>query len=228
MKIVFLNVWHGRRTTELRDFLLSNADSTDVFCFQEAYKEFQVNIEKILPNFKPFMAAKELNPYDNFSQAIYLKNNIEVLLEGQIFQDDPTCGLANFVEVQRHDQHINICNFHGFSRPADKLDTEARQKQSAGLIRAFEHSTIPVVIGGDFNLLPQTRSILIFEAHGYKNLVSDYKIITTRDHLAWDSHPDNKQLFSDYVFTNNRVKVTDFSVPSSTISDHLPLILTLE
>jgi hypothetical protein len=67
----------------------------------------------------------------------------------------------------------------------------------------------------------------MFKNNGYKNLIGDYQIITTRNNLAWSLYPD-KQYFADYVFASPEIKVKSFEVPNNEVSDHLPLILEIE
>ena len=84
------------------------------------------------------------------------------------------------------------------------------------------------MIGGDFNLAPETKSIAMLTENGYRDLIKDFKIRTTRNRLAWEMYPESKQYFSDYVFASPEVKVKEFTVPENEISDHLPLILDIE
>ena len=77
--------------------------------------------------------------------------------------------------------------------------------------------------------MPNTKSIKMIKEAGYKNLIKDFGIKTTRNKLAWDQFPDEeKQNFADYVFVSPEIKVRKFSVPNLEISDHLPLILDFE
>ncbi len=228
MKIIFLNVWHGHQTVELNQFLLAEADSTDIFCFQESYNEFNAHFQKLLPNFKPWTATKNVNPHDNFSQTIYIKNNINVLGNDNILEQDPDCGLGIYVEIERDNQRFIICNFHGFSLPGDKFDTPARIRQSKTLIDTFIRYEMPVIIGGDFNLRPDTNSVRLFENSGYNNLIREHSITTTRNAIAWEHHPNARQLFSDYVFVNKEAKIKTFEVINNNVSDHLPMVLTTQ
>lgn len=83
------------------------------------------------------------------------------------------------------------------------------------------------IVGGDFNLFPETKSIKMWEEIGYRNLIKEYGIKTTRNEYAWRNYPNNKHYFSDYVFVDPSVKVTNFDVPEMTISDHLPMIVEI-
>jgi len=99
-------------------------------------------------------------------------------------------------------------------------------------MRIVEHlskCTDPKVIGGDFNLMPDTESVGLFEKSGYKNLIKDFDIKTTRSSLNSGKYPEGDiQYFADYAFVSPEVKVKDFKVPQVEISDHLPLILEFE
>lgn len=126
----FLNAWHGRQTKEIAEFLTSQSDSTDVFCFQEAYRNFRHECQKLLPNFTAVAATKFAHPQDNYSQAIYVKNNIHIKQIGKVLASDPEAGLGLFVEIERGNSHMVVCNFHGVPQPSDKLDSPARLRQS--------------------------------------------------------------------------------------------------
>ena len=88
------------------------------------------------------------------------------------------------------------------------------------------------IIGGDFNLNPDTKSVKIFEEVGYKNLIMDFGIKNTRNEISWKQFQNKpgfvKQYFADYVFVSKDVKVRKFEVPYNEISDHLPQILEFE
>lgn len=117
---------------------------------------------------------------------------------------------------------------HGVPRPGHKLDTDGRLRQTEQIITWLKsYEGLLTVVCGDFNLLPRAESIKRFAAAGYRNLIVDYAIPTTRNRLIWEQYPDNKQLFADYTFTSSDVKVTGFTVPSIEVSDHLPMIIDI-
>lgn len=67
----------------------------------------------------------------------------------------------------------------------------------------------------------------MFKEHGYQDLIEDYSITTTRNHIALDPYPDNPQYHADYAFASPDIRVTDFTVPSTVVSDHQPLELSI-
>jgi endonuclease/exonuclease/phosphatase family metal-dependent hydrolase len=76
---------------------------------------------------------------------------------------------------------------------------------------------------GDFNLPPNTKSLAMFEEFGLRNLISEYKINSTRT-----SFYTKEEKFADYIFVSNGIKVNDFSVLPDEVSDHAPLFIDFE
>lgn len=120
-----------------------------------------------------------------------------------------------------------VGNYHGIARPGTKLDTDDRLAQSRGLRRALAEHAGPAVLIGDFNLLPETASVRMLEA-GLRNLVVERGIPTTRSRLNAYFGTPQEQPHADYAFVSPGLRVVDFQVPDRAISDHLPLLLTLD
>lgn len=141
--------------------------------------------------------------------------------------DDGGTGKALMVElVQNGTPVMTIINVHGVSQPGHKLDTEGRLRQSTQVMAAFEGKR--GVVCGDFNLLPEAESVKMFARAGYRDLIAEYAVPTTRNELAWARFPDNKQLFADYAFVSADVAVADFSVVDGEYSDHLAMIVEIK
>lgn len=227
MKLIFLNVWNGKIKGIIK-FIEDNRQDTDVFCFQEAYNEMKSICKDELSDFQETYAYKYVALEEDFPQATYTSKNVKVLSSEILFEGKMDCGLGIYTQVEFKNINVHICNFHGLSKPGDKLDNSGRLNQPRGLVEFFKDKEGLKIIGGDFNLLPETESIKMFEKNGYRDLIKDFKIPTTRNQLAWEKYPDNKQYYSDYVFVSQEVKVKKFSVPDVEISDHLPIILDIE
>ena len=58
------------------------------------------------------------------------------------------------------------------------------------------------------------------------NLIARFNIKSTRP--EFDDGLDKGNMVCDYIFVNDKVKVNNFYVINSNISDHLPLILDFE
>jgi endonuclease/exonuclease/phosphatase family metal-dependent hydrolase len=229
MKILFLNAWGGKIREPLAQFLEAQSRNTDIFCFQEAYDEMKQLARKVLPGYAEIERYKYVTDDDNFPQTTYIKNTIPLLASGTIMEQEAGLGLGLYARVRSSDNRdLFVCNFHGMSRPVNKLDDPARIRQSELLIDFFREHSGPAVIGGDFNLFPETKSVAMFAENGYRDLIKEYGIATTRNHFSWDLYPDHKQYHSDYVFTSPDIAIKHFSVPGDEISDHQPLILEID
>ena len=179
------------------------------------------------------MVLEFLNVTD--CQVIFTKKNLDVLSSGElkIYKNTPEdTGFASYVTFKKDGKVINLLNVHGKSRPGDKNDTPARIKQSKTIIEFMKDKDGSKIIGGDFNLNPDTESVKMFEESGYKNLIKDFEIKNTRNEISWREFRETKdferQHFADYVFVSKEVKVNNFEVPYMEISDHLPQILDFE
>lgn len=84
---------------------------------------------------------------------------------------------------------------------------------------------MPVIVVGDFNLLPDTSSIKLLN-NKLINLVDLYNIKTTRPDF-YNKQFDNN-IVCDYIFINDKIIVNNFKVINNNISDHLPLLLDFD
>lgn len=227
MKIVFLNVWNFTNKDFAEAFISEHVQTTDVFCFQEAYEKTKWLLKDILKDFSVYADYKFISDKDDFPLATYIKQGIDIVSNRTLLMDIPLAGLALYTHLRSEGRNIHLCNVHGVSKPGNKLDDETRLAQSTSLIDSLNSLEGIKILGGDFNLEATTKSVKMFEEAGYKNLIKDYSINTTRNKYVWDRFPESKQYFSDYVFIDASTAVRGFVVPDSEASDHLPLILTI-
>ena len=237
MRIIFLNIAHGVFEKTLLDFIKTFSLNTDAFCFQEADVRVCKQIKKILPDFVLFQSCKEVSSIGLYEQASFFRKNLLVKKKKDMSDGDTRVGVANMFSLSLGLSDLYISNIHGVPRPGDKKDNLARIRQTAQIINSNSKVKGPRIIGGDFNLLPDTKSIKMFEEQGYLNLIKENKIKTTRNSHAWIQAKKlvvdgywfyGEQHFADYVFVSKDVKVKNFKVPNVEISDHLPLILDFE
>lgn len=231
MKIISLNAWHGTRDRELRGFLVDHIDSTDVFCFQESDGE---KIERLFNDLLPEslfqrVGSIKTNIPTPDSLTTFVRKEIEIVHDRPLMGEDTgEMGYAYLTQLRRASgDEATIVNVHGVPLPGDKLDTPGRIRQSKVIIDTIAEYDGLKIVCGDFNLDPSTESVNLFHNAGYSNLIDDYDIPTTRNELAWQKYPDNKQLFADYVFVSADVAVDGFTVPQNLVSDHLPMIIEI-
>ena len=228
MKVIFLNTCNGKIREGIAAFIKQQAPDTEVFCFQEVYEEMRTLSGELLPNYRMISGYKQVAADDDFFQATYVRNDLELLSSGLVLENQPGAGLAIYTQINMQNTTMHLCNFHGTARPGNKLDSPQRINQSQELLDFFEKKKGMKIIGGDFNLRPETKSARMFEENGFRSLIKDFRIRTTRNRLIWELYPENKQYFSDYVFVSAEANVREFSVPTNEISDHLPLVLKVE
>jgi endonuclease/exonuclease/phosphatase family metal-dependent hydrolase len=225
MELTFLNTWHGTLSDELREYVKEACHDTDVFCFQEAHANEQSAYQDLLEDYQRYYGEK-LQSNLLLSNVIFVRKGIEVVTSGTLLEEGSNIGFANYVVLRNDGVETSVCNVHGIPHPWHKLDTLERIKQSQVIIDYFSNEK-RVVIGGDFNLLPESQSVKMFERNGYRNLIRDYAIKSTRNHISLDVYPNNPQYYADYAFTSLDIDVIDFTVPAAIVSDHQPLRISL-
>ena len=225
MKIEFLNAWQGKLIEPIARHLEQQQSGIDVFCFQEASDQLQRVCEEVFPDYTKVTAKKRVSGDLYFQQATYIHPAIELQDTSTILGKGEVGGFGLAVTLKSNTETpVHILNLHGVSEPGDKLDSLERVQQSQVIIDFFRQKRGPRVIGGDFNMLPDARSMLMFGEEGYQDLIKDFGVRTTRNRLARERYPERKQDFADYVFVRD-IDVVDFSVPQIEISDHLPMIV---
>lgn len=226
MELAFLNTWHGELHDELKQYVKDSRRDVDVFCFQEAHVSEQGAYEDLLADYERYYAEK-VQENLLLANAIFVRKSIEVIESGTLLDEGSDIGFANYVVLKQGDTETSVCNVHGIPHPGHKLDTLERIEQSKVVIDHFANKK-RVIIGGDFNLLPEAESVKTFKERGYRNLIGDFAIESTRNHIAFDAYPDSPQYYADYAFTSPDIQVINFTVPDVIISDHQPLRLSVE
>jgi endonuclease/exonuclease/phosphatase (EEP) superfamily protein YafD len=232
LRAIFLNSWFGMAGKPFFDFVKSESTNADIFCFMEFTPEFFDKVSEILPGYRGFIEkGTVLEPLGLTNcQVIFVRKKLEIVTSGRLKlyrNTSSDVGFAAYIIFKDQGKIVNLLNIHGKSIPGHKLDTPARLKQSKIIINFFKDKDGAKIIGGDFNLMPEARSIAMFEKTGYKNLTREFGIKNTRNKISWKKFNDT-QRFADYVFVSKDVKVIGFEVPYNEISDHLPQILDFE
>lgn len=169
---------------------------------------------------------------------IFVKRELEVNGNGDIFtyrnRFDPLDNEMHnqpvnlqYINIIKYGKPMHIYNFHGIWYPGEKMDTPERIKQSEKLVEFISKQKGLSVLCGDFNLMPETKSVAILD-NKFRNLIKEFNIRTTRSWLNPYRGTRLEQAFADYVFTSNNLKITDFKVPDISVSDHLPMIVEFE
>lgn len=121
--------------------------------------------------------------------------------------------------VDINGKEVQIFNLHGIIND-EKMGNDKTLKQCEFVIEQALQRDMPTIIVGDFNLCPKSDSIKLMNKY-FRNLSEEFALTTTRS-------KEKEALVIDYIFVNDKIKVNDFKVVESDISDHLPLILDFE
>jgi len=117
---------------------------------------------------------------------------------------------------------LRILNYHGvWTR--NKMGTEKSMTANNIIKKLALQAEGEVIICGDFNLFPDTPSMKMFEGD-FISLGDTYNIKTTRP-PSNELHAESKRNVVDYIWVSKGIKVEDFQVVESNVSDHLPLVL---
>lgn len=248
MKLLNLNIWGGQVYEPLIEFIKEQSKLVDIFCFQEmlngkkgekskvlfnapnAVADIYSQIQEILPQFRGYFYSAQ---YEE-GLSIFINKSISVRKEDDFFvyrfKDSMEENWAEtlgrnlcYLQFLNNGKEYTIVNFHGIWDPRGKGDTPERLEQSKKILDFLNNQSGAKILCGDFNLLPDTQGIAAIEKD-MRNLIKDYKIISTRSSLYF-RFSDKNDKFADYIFVSKDVNVKDFKVLANEVSDHLPLFL---
>ncbi|MBI2017469.1 endonuclease/exonuclease/phosphatase family protein [Candidatus Daviesbacteria bacterium] len=214
-------------------------------------KSIQTNlleeIRIILPKFRVFYFPTlegfdtDIKPHKvkfdlKYGSAIFVKDSIKITSHQDyfIYQDHSFRALKpdfsnlatplQYISFSVDGREFSVFNFHGTAYPFNKLDSPNRFKETKKVLEIMNSKTGSKIIVGDFNLLPNTRCINLFEEN-LRNLIKEYNIPRTRSDLSPYAKTPNFQKFADYAFISSDINLKDFKVLEEEVSDHLPLVL---
>ena len=128
------------------------------------------------------------------------------------------------VEFDVNGKKLQILNIHGIWTE-DKKGDERTIDECKFVVKKAKEKNIPTIITGDFNLLPETESIQLLNKK-FRNLIDEFKITSTRP--DFNDGLETGRNVVDYIFVSDEVKVNNFQVLDTNITDHLPLLLDFE
>ncbi len=188
-------------------------------------------ISAALPDHVPFFRPHHM---DNYGLLMLVNKSFSVVEEGEVFvhkhkgyvpEGDAGNHARNvqYVTVETATGPLTIMNFHGLWNGKGKTDTEDRMQQSKNILAFTKKLSGEYLLCGDFNLLPDTESLKIFESEGLRNLIKEYGVSSTR--TSFYTKPEKQ---ADYVFVTKGTPVKDFEVLPDEVSDHAPLFIEVQ
>ncbi|MHB8661005.1 MAG: endonuclease/exonuclease/phosphatase family protein [Minisyncoccota bacterium] len=192
------------------------------------------DISAALPNYTPFFRPHFM---DSYGILMMVKKDLKVMEEGEVFVHQhkgymPEGDVGNharniqYVTIETASGPITIINFHGLWTGAGvgkgKKDSPERIEQSVRILEYTKKIQNPFILCGDFNLLPDTESLRMFENQGLRNLIREYGVTSTRTSFYM-----KPQKFADYAFISRDIPLKNFSVLPDEVSDHAPLFIEI-
>lgn len=250
MKLITLNAWGGRVQEPFDAFLNANVDDVDVFCFQEVYKNSNMELVEymehltVVPDLYEKLSIKLKNYVgvfcgvigDDYGIATFVKKDSQILSVDEVMlyesahfltkasEGDDHTRKMQWLKIKTKEKEYIVMHVHGHWTGKNKNDNPARLEQSQAIVDVIrKYRGMPIILCGDFNLRPDTESVKMLEREGMINLVSESGVTSTRTSL----YPKPER-FADYIFISPRIKVKDFKVLPDVVSDHSPLYLDFE
>lgn len=242
MKLIQLNAWGGRLDNTLSDFL--EQERPDIFCGQEIIsypKNHSIlflsleDMQRITKLDNSVFGATASFPfmkgYAEFGNTII--SRFPIAKSSTIFTNleftenfspkEHDYNIRNFLHtvIPRKGKSLNIVTHHGHHVHEHKNgneETDRQMKMIADYIQTLEG---PVILSGDFNLHPGSKSLLPINQL-MTNLSDKYSLTTTRNELT------SKTEVCDHIFVNKDIKVKKFYAHSRIVSDHQALVMEFE
>lgn len=249
LKVVQINIFMGRYLPVLTSFL--QKEDPDIIIMQEV-SGFRRNnyYDKNIDLFKHLKKKLNLNGELAMSwrhkgdKQSYLGNAI--LTKGKILSSEtvwlkefreidpssrkPTTEPRNVldVEIQFGSQTMNLLSTHGAwsKSPADTPEKLRQVKLLANHLKTLQNK--PFILGGDFNVAPDTKVIKTIEkfAQNSANFLKVQNSLHPKLHYVAKTRSEG--LLVDYIFASPDFKFEKAEAPIVDISDHLPIVATIE
>ncbi len=241
MKILQLNIWGGKLEKQIANFL--KREDPDVVCLQEVIQVeggrsyFFLDLEEILTKtgyeyfyHTPSWSGRYMRRKASWGNCILSKPPFhyqhsfytyrEKVDDFDFLEDtDHNAGRSlQHVVVKLEDRSVNVLNHHGHHLHEHKNGNDETMRQCGMIADYAKKLEGPVVLCGDFNLIPGSSSLEQINAV-LVNHVKDRGIISTRTPLT------HKTEACDYIFTSPDIEVKNFQVLDDIVSDHKALTI---
>lgn len=238
MKLLQLNTWSCNLAPAIINLL--NREQPDIVCLQEVISTEQTgkilqSLEEILEKspykysyYSPLAEFRFMHSTARRGNAILSKYPLVdtgIFWTHGEFQPDfdysigwnQARGVA-YATVQTPEGDIHILTTHGYHVREHKNGNEETLKACKQIAEYISRTAGRLVLTGDFNLVPDSQSMRVFDGL-LRNLCVENRVVTTRNNLT------DKTDTCDYILTRD-IAVQDFRVLDDVVSDHKALQVT--
>ncbi|MFA6909164.1 MAG: endonuclease/exonuclease/phosphatase family protein [Patescibacteria group bacterium] len=249
IKVITLNMWFdGPLLDSAIAFLIK--ENPDILFTQEVYYSDDLALEprlrsfsqlkKALPQYDSFFSPafghvlpQGVVPMGNAIFARYPLEHRETFFYDVHYHDKFVIQPENYEFVPRNLQHasvtvnsdrVHLFNTHGIwgKDGGNTPRRTAMGKTVAEQVALHER----VILGGDFNMDPDTEAIKLIEKHVQP--VFPLEHLKTTFNVKRKTQPGYSTAVSDMLFTTTNIRHIEKTCPQVDISDHLPLIAVFE
>lgn len=252
IKFISLNIFEGGLLFDnIHNFL--DKEQPDIITFQEVNNGADPNLQpnlrsiqelkKMLPEYDYFFAPEILLRYPegkiDIGNAIFSKYPITkektVFLNVSYGEYDTVPIGGDFskhpknmqcCEIRVNGQTLYVGNLHGIWG-LDGVDNEDRLRMSDLIVKEVKDKK-NVILAGDFNLKPNTKTIQKIEEHLTNVFEGELETTFNLERKDLERFPGYATAVVDMIFTSQDLTVTKHTCPKVDVSDHLPLIIEVE
>lgn len=157
----------------------------------------------------------------SFGQNVFVQNHFSYLTDWTNWPEDD-CRAFQIVDLDMDNNiKLRVINYHGIWSK-NKKGNQLTMRACEMILDAGLAVNYPTIICGDFNLLPKTKEIELFNEN-FTNLCNKFELSTTRPKDNELNNLDRNVV--DYVFVSRNIRVNSLEAPDCGVSDHLPLIV---
>lgn len=249
LKIIQLNIWRGTLLSNALEFLRS--ENPDIILLQEVYSNsnnlpgmpithrLYQYLEEKLPDYTSVYgpAFTDTTKLGNIESGNAIFSKLPVLETTNTFFDVP---YKTFDEQDQTDFSYNPqtilgakldvggVEVHAFSVHGiwgqDGLDSDRRLQMGETIIQQIKDKQ-NVIMGGDFNLLPYTKTVENIEKY-VKSVFGNTLVKTFNMKHKTDGGYATAAV--DMMFCSGNIQVLSKSCPDVDVSDHMPLVVEFE
>ncbi|WP_032405152.1 endonuclease/exonuclease/phosphatase family protein [Rhodococcoides fascians] len=203
------------------------------------------DVSAALPGYTPYFVANDAGPVtdadgvelrQDFGIATWVREDFPVVgLDARFVHsrfvdhtewnvdDRPRAALTVTVRDRVGDRFVSVIQLHGLRDPAGKDDSPIRLEQARKMVEVVEHvrpSSDAMVLCGDLNLLPSSKTFTLLAEHGMTDLVGE------ADTRA--SSYTKRVRSASYLLVSDPTAVRSFEIVAKPeVSDHRALALDL-